>query len=82
MPTVLVTGNTEVVNGDNNTKICFKNCSPFIRCVTHLNDKHIETAEHLDLIMNLYNLIEYSDYLFIIQTLQDLYFSLKEMNSL
>ena len=49
------------MNGNNNAKVCFKNCSPFIRCVTHLNDEHFETAENLDPVMNLYNLIEYSD---------------------
>ena len=27
----------------------------------HLNDEHLDTAENLDLIMNMYNLIEYSD---------------------
>ena len=49
------------MNGNNNTKVCFKNCSPFIRCVTDLNDEQIETSEKLELLMNLYNLIEYSD---------------------
>ena len=58
---ILVTENIEVVNGNNNTSVCFKNCSPFTRCVTHLNDEHIETSENLDLIMSLSNLIEYSD---------------------
>ena len=53
--------NIAVVNGKNNTEICFKNWSPFIRCVTHLNDEHVETAENLELLMNLYYLIEYSD---------------------
>ena len=56
-----VTGDIAVVNGNNNTLVCFKNCSPFIRCITHLNDEHIETAENLELIMNMYNLIKYSD---------------------
>ena len=27
----------------------------------HINEEHIETADNLDIIMNLYNLIEYSD---------------------
>ena len=58
---ILVTANITVVNGNDNTSVCFKNCSPFIRCVTHLNDEHVETSENFDLIMNLYNLIEYSD---------------------
>ena len=57
----MVTGNIAVVNGNNNTDVCFKNCSPFIRCVTRLNDEHIETSDNLDIVMKLYNLIEYSD---------------------
>ena len=31
------------------------------RSTTHLNDEHIDTTENLDLIMNMYNLIEYSE---------------------
>ena len=27
----------------------------------HINDEHVETAENLDIIMPMYNLIEYSD---------------------
>ena len=33
----------------------------FTRCVTHINDEHVEAAENLDLIVPMYNLIEYSD---------------------
>ena len=54
-------GDIAVVGRSNNTKICFKNDAPFTRCVTHLNYEHVETAENLNLVMNLYNLIEYSD---------------------
>ena len=57
---ILVTGNIAFVGGGNNTKVCFKNYTPFTRWVTHLNDERVETAENLDLIMNLYNLIGYS----------------------
>ena len=56
-----MTGDISVVNRDNDTKVAFKNCHPFTRSVIHLNDEHIGTAENLDLTMNLYNLIEYSD---------------------
>ena len=38
-----------------------KNCTPFARCVTHINDERIHTAENLDIIMPMYNLTEYSD---------------------
>ena len=58
---ILITGNIAIVNGDNNTLVAFKNCSLFTRCVAHINDGHIETADNLDLVMNLYNLIEYLD---------------------
>ena len=43
------------------TNVVFKNCAPFARCVTHINDEHVETVENLDVIMPMYNLIEYSD---------------------
>ena len=32
-----------------------------LKIVIHLNDEHVETSDNLDLIMNMYNLIEYSD---------------------
>ena len=47
------------VTGD--TNVTFKHCAPFTRCVTHINDEHVETAENLDIIMSVYNFIEYSD---------------------
>ena len=58
---ILVKGNIAVVNGNNNSLVSFKNCSPFTRCVTHVNDEHVETADNVDIIMNFYNLIEHSD---------------------
>ena len=54
-------GNISVIGEYQNTDIAFKNCIPFTRYVVHLTDEHIETAEDLDIIMNMYNLIEYSD---------------------
>ena len=47
------------IAADNN--LAFKNCAPFTRCVTHINDEHAKSAENLDIIMPMYNLIEYSD---------------------
>ena len=41
-PYILVTGNIAVVVGNQNTDIAFKDCSPFTRCVTHLNDEHVK----------------------------------------
>ena len=48
-------------NDNADTKAAFKSCDPFRRCVTHINDEHVETAENMDIIMPIYNLLEYSD---------------------
>ena len=58
---ILVTGNIKVAAIAANTNVAFKNCTLFTRCVTHINDEHVETAENLDIIMAMYNFIEYSD---------------------
>ena len=58
---ILVTGNITATGGNANTKVAFKNCAPFTRCVAHINDEHVETAENLDIIMPMYNLLEHSD---------------------
>ena len=56
-----VTGDIKVEGVAANTNVPFKNCVPFTRCVTQINDEHVETAENLDKIMPMDNLIEYSD---------------------
>ena len=48
---ILVTGDITATGGNENTKVAFKNCAPFTRCVTHINEEHVETAEKLDIIM-------------------------------
>ena len=58
---ILVTRDITATGGNENTKVSFKNCAPFTRCLTHINDEHIDTAENLDIIMPMYNLIQYSD---------------------
>ena len=58
---ILVTGDIKVTGIAADTNVAFKNCAPFTRCAAHINDKHVETAENLDIIMPMFNLIEYSD---------------------
>ena len=58
---ILVTGNIKVADAAASTNVAFKNCAPFTKYVTHINDEHVETAENLDIIMPMHNLIEYSD---------------------
>ena len=58
---ILVTGNIKVQNGNDATRVAIKNCHPFTRVSFKLNNEQIDTADNLDLTMNLYNMLEYSD---------------------
>ena len=44
-----------------NTRLALKNCVPFTKCNLEINDEHVDTEENLDIVMPIYNLIEYSD---------------------
>ena len=57
---IFVMGNIKVADVAKDPNVAFKNCAPFTRFVTHINDEHVETAENLDIIIPMYNLIEYS----------------------
>ena len=48
---ILVTGDIKIADIVADTDVAFKNCAPFTRCATRINDEHIETAENLDIIM-------------------------------
>ena len=74
---ILVTEDIKVAAVAADTNVAFKNCVPFTICVTHINDEDVKTAENLDIVIPMYNLIEYSDN---IQILLDVNISLKEMN--
>ena len=41
--------------------MALKNCAPFTKCNLEVNDEHVATAENLDIVMPMYNLIENSD---------------------
>ena len=58
---IFVTGDITAAGGDANTRVAFKNCGPFTKCITHVKDEHIDGADNLDIIMPMYNLIEYSN---------------------
>ena len=47
----------------NNTskKVIFKNCAPFTNCISEINNTQIDNANDIDIVMPMYNLIEYSD---------------------
>ena len=57
---ILLTGNINVTGDDANTNVAFKNCAPFIKCITEINENFIDGAEHINITMPMYKLIEYS----------------------
>ena len=50
--------------GDNpnngNKEVLFKNCAPFTDCISEINNTQIENAKDINVVMPMYNLIEYS----------------------
>ena len=58
---ILVTGNIRITCGNQNTKVAFKNCAPLEKCRTEINETFVDDAEHINIAMPMYNLIEYSD---------------------
>ena len=58
---VLVTGDITITGGNENTKVAFKNCAPFIKCITEINGTFVDEADFINIAMPMYNLIEYSN---------------------
>ena len=48
-----------VVN-NTNKKVIFKNCAFFTDCITERNNTQVDDAQKIDLVMPMYNLVEYS----------------------
>ena len=44
-----------------NKKVIFKNCAPFTICISEINNTQVDNAKDIDIVMPMYNLIEYSD---------------------
>ena len=58
---ILITGNITVTGGNANTKVAFKNYAPFKECRAEVNKTFVDNAEHINIAMPMYNLIEYRD---------------------
>ena len=52
--------NTANNNAFGNKKLVFKNNAPFINCISKINGAKIDNAEDFDVVMPLYDLLEYS----------------------
>ena len=65
IPTITITGagaDAAARQVDEREKsVTFKNCAPFTKCISRINNTDIDTAQDNDIVMPMYNLIEYSD---------------------
>ena len=60
---IVVKGNITVTDPDNakrDKSVAFKNNAPFINCISKIKGVQIGNAEDLDVVMPMYNLLEYS----------------------
>ena len=57
---ILVTGNITATPNNAATQVVFKNCVPFEKCRTEINETFTE-ATHINITMPMHNLTEYSD---------------------
>ena len=58
---ILLRGDFSVTGGNNNAKVAFKNCAPFNKCRTEINETFADEADIINITMPMYNLLEYSD---------------------
>ena len=42
-------------------EVIFKNCALFTDYINEINNTHVDNAKDLDVVMPMYNLVEYSD---------------------
>ena len=66
---ILVKGTISVNNtasagadaNNTNRKVIFKDCAPFTHFISEINNTQIDNAKDIDIVMPMYNLMEYSD---------------------
>ena len=66
---ILATRNITVPNtaaagaavNNTNKNVIFKNCALFTDCITKINNTQVDDAQKIDIVIPMYNLIEYSD---------------------
>ena len=63
--TITITGEGnnagEIQADERDQGVTFKNCAPFTKCISRINNIDIDNAHDIDIEMPMYNLIKYSD---------------------
>ena len=52
---------SDAVANNTNKKVISKNCAPFTKSISEINDTQVHNAKDVDIVMPMYNLIEYSN---------------------
>ena len=50
---------TATTPNNGNKEVVFKNCAPITDCISEINNRLIDNAKDIGVVMNMYNLIEY-----------------------
>ena len=63
--TITITGAGDNDNArqadERNKGLIFKSCAPFVKCINRINNAEKDNTKDIDIVMPMYNLIEYSD---------------------
>ena len=59
--TVPTTAAAAIAVNNTNKKVIFKKCTPFTICIREINNTQVDDVQDIDILMPMYNLIEYSD---------------------
>ena len=61
--TITVAGNNDASKrlDERNKGVIFKICAPFTKCISRRNNTDIDNVQDINIVMPMYNLIEYSD---------------------
>ena len=51
----------ENIANSEDRKVVFKTCAPFTDCINERNNTQVDNAKDIDVVIPMYNLIEYSD---------------------
>ena len=57
---ILVRGDITIIGRNLATEVALKYCTPFIKWITKNDETTIDDAEEIDLVMPIYNLLEYT----------------------
>ena len=52
---------TAAASNNRNIKLIFKICAPFTNCISKINNTQEDNAKDIDIVVPMYDLIEYSD---------------------